>query len=75
MNSFKEFVVLRDVGIEFHNREAEYEKERSYSAVLDLGTDKRPFEDDLNDRSWAIDIGFSRFVIYIGVGLKSTNYH
>ena len=56
MNSFSELVVLRDVGIEFHNREAECEKERSYSAVLDLGTDKRPFEDDLNDRSRAIDI-------------------
>ena len=71
MNSFSEFVVLRDVGIEFHNREAECEKERSHSAVLDLGTDKRPFEDDLNDRSWAIDIGFCRFVIYVGVILFS----
>ena len=71
MNSFSEFVVLRDVGIEFHNREAECEKERSYSAVLDHGTDKRPFEDDLNDRSWATDIGFSSFVIYIGVILFS----
>ena len=63
MNSFSEFVVLRDVGIEFHNREAECEKERSYSAVLDLGPEKRPFEDDLNDRSWAIGIGFSRYML------------
>ena len=71
MNSFSEFVVLREVGMEFHNREAECEKERWYSAVLDLGTDKRPFEDDLNDRSWATDIGISRFVIYVGVILFS----
>ena len=34
--------------------------ERSYCVVLDLGTDKRPFEDDLNERLWAVDIGVSK---------------
>ena len=34
--------------------------ERSYCVILALGTDKRPFEDDLSERLWAVDIGFSK---------------
>ena len=47
------------------------ERQNVRKSALDLGTDKRPFEDYLNDRSWAIDIGISRFVIYVGVILFS----
>ena len=39
--------------------------------VLDLETDKRPFEDDLGERLWAVDIGFSKLVMYVGVILFS----
>ena len=71
MNSLKEVFVLRDGGNEFHNLEAECENERSYCVVLNLGTDKGPFEDDLSERLWAVDIGFSKLVMYVGVILFS----
>ena len=44
---FKEDLVRIDCGSAFHNFEAEYEKERSYNAVRDLGTERSPFSDDL----------------------------
>ena len=46
---FKEGLVRIDCGSAFHNFEAEYEKERSYNAVRDLGTERSPFSDDLNN--------------------------
>ena len=49
-----------DCGSAFHNFEAEYEKERSYNAVRDLGTERSPFSDDLEERVWVSDTGLSR---------------
>ena len=49
LNSFKDLVVLKDCGNEFHSLEAECEKEQSNSADRDLGINKRPFSDDLNE--------------------------
>ena len=40
---FKEGLVRIDCGSAFHNFEAEYEKERSYDAVRDLGRERSPF--------------------------------
>lgn len=74
MNSFRDVFVLSDIGNAFHNLEAECENERSYSAVLDLGTERRPFDDDLNERLWATDIGLSKLVMYVGVMLLSALY-
>ena len=72
MNSFSEGFVLRKGGSKVHILKAEYEKERPFSAfVLDLVFDKRPFEDDLSERLWAVDIGISKLVIYVGVMLFS----
>ena len=45
------------------------EKERSNSADRDLGIDKRPFSDDLNENECVSDIGFNKFEIYAGVKL------
>ena len=58
LNSFKELVVLKDC-----------ENERSNSADRDLGIDKRPFSDDLNENECVSDIGFNKFKIYAGVKL------
>ena len=69
LNSFKELVVLKDCDIDFHNLEAECEKERSNSTDRDLGIDKRPFSDDLNENECVSDIGFTKFEIYAGVKL------
>ena len=46
MKLFKEGLVRIDCGSAFHNFEAEYEKERSYNAVRDLGTERSPFSDN-----------------------------
>ena len=69
LNSFKELVVLKDCGNEFHSSEAECEKERSNSADRDLGINKRPFSDDFNENESVSDIGFYKFEIYAGVKL------
>ena len=69
LNSFKELVVLKDCGNEFHSLEAECEKERSNSADRDLSIDKRPFSDDLHENECVSDIGFNKFEIYAGVEL------
>ena len=42
-------VLFRNGGSEFHNLEAVYKKGPSFRPVLDLGIDKRPFEDDLSE--------------------------
>ena len=67
--SFKELVVLKDCGNEFHSLEAECEKERSNSADRDLGIDKRSISDGLNENECVSDIGFNKFEIYSGVKL------
>ena len=67
LNVLQDFFVLRKSGSKFHNLKAESENEQSYCVVLDLETDKRPFEDDLNEQLWAVDIGFSTLVMYVGV--------
>ena len=69
MKLFKEGLVRIDCGSAFHNFEAEYEKERSYNAVRDLGTERSPFSDDLKERVWVSDTGLSRPDIYAGVKL------
>ena len=63
---FKEGLVRIDCGSAFHNFEAEYEKERSYNAVRDLGTERSPFSDDLKERVWVSDTGLSRPDKYAG---------
>ena len=59
MKLLKEGLVRIDCGSAFHNFKAEYEKERSYNAVRDLGTES-PFSDDLKERVWVSDTGLSR---------------
>ena len=66
--SFKELVVLKDCGNEFHSLKTECEQERSNSADR-LGIDRRPFSDDLNENECVSDIGFNKFEIYAGVKL------
>ena len=71
----KAFWVVRiDCGSAFYNFEAEYEKERSYNAVCDLGTERSPFSDDLKERVWVSDTGLSRPDIYAGAKLFSALY-
>ena len=70
MKLFKEGLVRIDCGSAFHNFEAEYEKERSYNAVRDLGTERSPF----SDRVWVSDTGLSRPDIYAGAKLLSALY-
>ena len=60
-----------DCGSAFHNFEAEYEKERSYNALRDLGTKRSPFSDDLKEQVWVSDTGLSRPDIYAGAKLFS----
>ena len=72
LNSFKELVVLKDCGNEFHSLEAQCEKERSNCEDSDLGIDNRPFSDDLNENECVSDIGFKKFEIYTGVKLFNT---
>ena len=74
MKLFKEGLVRIDCGSVFHNFEAEYEKERSYNAVRDLGTERSPFSDDLKERVWVSDTGLSRPDIYAGAKLFSALY-
>ena len=74
MKLFKESLVRIDCGSAFHNFEAEYEKERSYNAVRDLGTERSPFLDDLKERVWVSDTGLSRPDIYAGAKLFSALY-
>ena len=74
MKLFKEGLVRIDCGRVFHNFEAEYEKERSYNAVRDLGTERTPFSDDLKERVWVSDTGLSRPDIYAGAKLFSALY-
>ena len=66
MKLFKEGLVRIDCGSAFHNFEAEYEKE--------LGTERSPFSDDLEERVWASDTGLSRPDIYAGAKLFSALY-
>ena len=74
MKLFKEGLVRIDCGSAFHNFEAEYEKERSYIAVRDLGTDRSPFSDDLKEQVWVSDTSLSRPDIYAGAKLLSALY-
>ena len=75
MKLFKEGLVRIDCGSAFHNFEAEYyEKERSFNAVRDLGTERSPFSDDLKERVWVLDTGLSRPDIYAGAKLFSALY-
>ena len=74
MKLFKEGLVRIDCGSVFHNFEAEYDKERSYNAVRDLGTERSPFSDDLKERVWVSDTGLSRPDIYAGAKLFSALY-
>ena len=74
MKVFKEGLVRIDCGSVFHNFEAEYEKERSYNAVRDLGTERSPFSDDLKERVGVSDTGLSRPDIYAGAKLFSALY-
>ena len=75
MKLFKGGLVPIDCGRMFHNFEAEYEKERSYNAVLDLGTERSPFSDDLKKRVWVSDTGLSRPDIYAGAKLFKVLLH
>ena len=50
------------------------EKERSYSAVRDLGTKSSPFSDDLKERVRVSDTGLSRPDIYADAKLFSALY-
>ena len=45
----KVFIVRMLCGREFHNFDAECEKERSYNAERDLGIHKAPFSCDLRE--------------------------
>ena len=72
--TFKEGSVRIDCGSVFHNFEAEIEKERSYNAVRDLGTERSPFSDDLKERVRVSDTGLSRPDIYAGAKLFSALY-
>ena len=74
MNLFKEVLVRIDCGSEFHNFGTEYEKERSYNAEHDLGTERSPFSDDLKEKVWVSDTGLSRPDIYAGAKLFSALY-
>ena len=56
-------------GREFHNLDAECEKERSYSAERDLGIHKAPFSYDLGENECMLDIGVNKLVMYAGVRL------
>ena len=66
MKLFKEGLVRIDCGSAFRNFEAEYEKERSYNAVRNLGTERSPFSDGLKERVWVSETGLSRQDIYAG---------
>ena len=75
MKLFKEGLVRIDCGSAFHDFEAEYEKERSYNAVRDLGTERSPFSDDLKERVLVSDTGLSKLPdIYAGAKLFSALY-
>ena len=63
-----------ECGKAFHNFEAEYEKERSYNAERDLGTERSPFSDDLKELVWVSDTGLSRPDIYADAKLFSALY-
>ena len=65
MKLFKEGLVRIDCGSAFHNFEAEYEKERSYNAVRDLGTERSPFSDDIKERVWVSDTCFDVYSFFI----------
>ena len=57
LNAFKELFVRISCSKEFHNFDAEWEKERSYSAERDLGMHKSIFSDDLKERECFSDKG------------------
>ena len=63
MKLFKEGLVLIDCGSAFHNFDAEYEKERPYNVVRDLGTERSPFSDDLKERVWVSDTPSDGFML------------
>ena len=69
LNAFKDIFVRISCGKEFHNFDAECEKERSYSAERDLGMHKSPFSDDLKERECFSDKGVNRLEMYAGVKL------
>ena len=69
LNAFKELFVRISCGKEFHTFDAEWEKERSYSAERDLGMHKSPFSDDLKERECFSDKGVNRLEMYVGIKL------
>ena len=69
LNAFKELFVRISCGNEFHNFDAGWENERSYSAERDLGMNKSPFSDDLKERECFSDKCGSRLEMYVGVKL------
>ena len=69
LNAFKELFVRISCGKEFHNFDAEWEKERLYSAERDLGMHKSLFSDDLKERKCFSDKGVNRLEMYVGVKL------
>ena len=69
LNAFKELFVRISCGKEFHNFDAEWEKERSYSAERDLGMHKSPFADDLKERECFSDKGVYRLEMFVGAKL------
>ena len=74
MKLFKESLVRIDCGSAFHSFEAEYEKERSYNALRDIGKERSTFSDDLKERVWVSNTGLSRPDIYAGAKLFSALY-
>ena len=61
-------------GKEFHIFDAEWEKERSYSAERDLGMHKSPLSDDLRENECFSDKGVNKFEMYEGVRLFRALY-
>ena len=66
---FKCVFVRISYGKEFHNFDAEWEKERSYSTERDLGMHKSPFSDDLKERECFSDKGVNKLEMHVGVKL------
>ena len=66
----RSFFVRMSYGKELHIFDAEWEKERSYSAERDLGMHKSPFSDDLKENEcFFSDKGVIKLEIYEGVSL------
>ena len=61
--------VLISRGNAFHNFGAVAEKDPSYRAIFDLGTDEEPHVPDRKLRLWVSDSGFNKSVMYSEVRL------